>query len=67
MSVVQLEFFKSVEECELDHLRETIETVKQSSDKVRRGMYAKLNEIAKENVDLKARLEIIERNICRGN
>lgn len=66
MSLVQLDFFKSTEECEIEALRNDVKSVKISSDKVRRGMYARLNEIAKENVELKYRLEIIERNICKG-
>lgn len=59
-AAIQLEMFRSQEEIELETLRKTL-------DKVRKGTYARLNELAKENVDLKDRLEILEKNICKGN
>ncbi len=66
MVQIQLDMFKTAEECELDALRKCIEETKHSADKVRRGTYARLNELGKECIDLKARLELIERNICKG-
>ena len=66
MVPIQLDLFRSKEECEIITLRNVIEEVRKSSDKVRRGTYARLNELNKECVDLRNRLEIIERNICRG-
>lgn len=64
MLSIQLDFFKTQEECEIDSLRKTVLEVKVSSDKVRRGTYARINEMSKECSDLKARLEILERYIC---
>lgn len=66
MVPIQLDLFRSKEECEIITLRNVIEEVRKSADKVRRGTYARLNELNKECVDLRNRLEIIERNICRG-
>ena len=63
---VQFDLFKTKEECEIETLKEIVNTIKTSSDKVRRGTYASISELKKENMDLKSRLEIIERNICRG-
>jgi hypothetical protein len=65
MIPIQLEFFKSPEQCEIDALRKVILDVKTSSDKVRRGMYAKLSELTKQNNDLKARLEVLEAYLCK--
>jgi hypothetical protein len=62
----QLDLFKTEQECELDSMRKTIEEVRISSDKVRRGMYARLGELTKECYELRERLEIMERNICHG-
>jgi hypothetical protein len=59
-ALIQLELFRTPEEIEVESLRKTL-------DKVRKGTYARLNELAKENADLKSRLEILEKNICKGN
>ena len=67
MAIVQLDFFKNAEESELEALRKEIEAVSSSSTKVRKGTYARLNELNKICLDLQNRLEIIERNICRGS
>jgi hypothetical protein len=66
MVPVQLDFFKTAEECEIDALRLEVAKIRESSDRVRKGAYARLNELGKECADLKMRLEIIERNICHG-
>ncbi len=65
MAVFQLDFFKTEEQSEMDELRKSVESYKLSLDKVRRGTYAKINEVNKECVELKNRLEIIERNLCQ--
>lgn len=61
---LQYDFFKTDEEIALESLVESMERIKTSSDKVRKGTYASINEVKKECVDLKSRLEIIERHIC---
>ena len=64
MLQIQYDFFKTEEECLIEALEKEIAAVRVSSDKVRRGMYAKLSELTKKNLDLTERLEIIERNLC---
>lgn len=63
---IQLDFFKTPEQCELDAIRIALNEYKLSSDKVRRGTYAKLSEVTKICMELQLRLEVIEKNICRG-
>jgi len=57
MSSTQLDFFKDEEKYEIEILRTTL-------DKVRKGTYAKINSLNKECVDLKERLQILEKYIC---
>lgn len=64
---LQLDFWKSEEESELESLRKEIRAVKTSSDKVRRGLYARNGELTKLVLDLQERLAILERNICKGD
>jgi hypothetical protein len=66
MEIVQLDFFKTAEESEIEALRKQIAAVKASSDKVRRGMFARHGDLTKIVLDLQERLAVIERNICRG-
>lgn len=66
MVEVQLDFFKSEEQCEIDALHSAVASIKLSSDKVRKGTYARINEIGKRQDELELRLGIIERNICKG-
>lgn len=64
---VQYDLFRSRQECELEALRNEIAKVRVSSDKVRRGTYARLNEQKKLVDEMMSRMEIIERNICQKN
>ncbi len=61
----QLDFFTE-EKSEFDYLKEGMKEVKESSDKVRKSLYARHGELAKKYVELHDRMQIIERNICRG-
>jgi len=56
---MQLEFFKTEEEIEIEKIKKTL-------DKVRKGTYANINEMKRGVEELKNRLEIIEKNICKG-
>lgn len=62
----QLDFFKTQEECEKEAMFEYIESIKISTDKVRKSLFAKNGELSKKIIDLELRLEIIERNICKS-
>ncbi len=62
--IFQLDFFLTPEESEIESLRKQISAVKSSSDKVRRGLYARNGELTKMVIDLQERLAILEKNIC---
>ncbi len=66
MNAIQLDFFKTESESEMDALRLDLEKIRKSTDKVRKGTYAKINEYGKKTLDLELRLELLERNICKG-
>lgn len=70
--MIQLELFPDIEKDNYELTQECRETreialaTKQSSDKVRKALFARHGELAKMYLDLHARLEIIERNICNS-
>lgn len=64
MSVIQLDFFEK--KSEMDLLREEMEAVKVSNDKVRKSLFARHGELAKMYLEIHERLEILERHICKG-
>ncbi len=64
-AVIQYDLFKPIPN-EMEVCKIEVEAVRTSLNKVRRGTYASINELKKENYDLKCRLEILERNICYG-
>lgn len=61
--MIQLDFFDS-EDTHL--LRKEIEKLKESNDRVRRSLFAKHGELAKNYIDLLHRMDILERSICKG-
>ncbi len=63
---IQLDFFRTDAECEMIQLREAIDKVRISNDKVRRKLFADNGRLNRGMEDLSSRLEIIERMICRG-
>jgi len=64
-AVIQYDLFKE-KPTELEVCQIEIDRISKSSDKVRKGTYASINELKKRCVELEDRLMIIERNICRG-
>jgi hypothetical protein len=64
MMAIQLDFFKTEEESEIEAMHKKIQEVKLSNDKVRKKLFAENGKLVKEIMDLKSRLEILERNIC---
>lgn len=62
--MIQLDFFQDLSD--LDIIRDELKAVKESNDKVRKGMFARHNELAKMMMDINERLAIIESNICKG-
>jgi hypothetical protein len=61
----QIEFFPT-EKSEIECLRSDIQTVKESNDKVRKGIFARHGELARKYIELNERMQILERNICLG-
>jgi len=47
-------------------IRDDVRGVKESSDKVRKSLFARHNELAKKYTDLNERMRVLERNICLG-
>ena len=66
MPAIQLEFFKTEQECEIEALRKELREIKSSTDKVRRGIFARNGELTKEFADIRSRFDIIERALCAG-
>lgn len=66
MEALQLDFFRTPEECEIIQLRGQIKDIEISTGKVRRALFARHGELAKITLDLENRLQILERNICKG-
>ncbi len=63
---IQYDFFESKQDSEIAALRKQITEIKTSSDKVRRGLFAKNSDLTKRMLDLEYRLENIERGLCLG-
>ncbi len=63
---VQYDLFKTKEISEMEALEKRIAVVEKSSDKVRKGTYARIGKQDKIISELESRLEILERFICRG-
>lgn len=61
----QLNFLEE-EKTDLDLIKEEMQEVRKSSDKVRKGIYAKHTELARKYIELHDRMQIIEKNICTG-
>lgn len=61
---LQLDFFKTLEESEIERLVRIVDEVKTSTTKVRKGTYAEIGALKKRVLELEERLEILERNIC---
>lgn len=66
MMTLQLDLFRTHEECELIELRKQIEALKNSQDKVRKKLFAENGKLRGGFEDLSNRLEIIEKAICKG-
>ena len=66
MNLVQLDFFKTAEECEIDALRKDIDDCRKSNDKVRKKLFAENGKHVKEIMDLRERVEHLERFVCHA-
>jgi hypothetical protein len=61
----QLDFFAE-EKSDLEYLRDDLERVRESNDRVRKSIFGRHAELAKKYLELHERMQILERNICRG-
>lgn len=70
--MVQLDLFQDIEfdqrkvMNELYDVKELAKATKESSDKVRKALFARHGELAKIAMDLHIRVEAIERGLCNG-
>jgi hypothetical protein len=65
-AIVQFDLFEE-KPSELELLRKDIAAVGESATKVRKGTYAAIGELKTRVLSLEERLELLERNICKGN
>jgi hypothetical protein len=66
MTTIQLEFFKTQEQCEIEALRKEVKFNFNRLEAVRKGTYSEINKIKKENMEMKEDIELIKRNICQN-
>lgn len=64
MNIIQLDFFKNEEECELENLRKVVAECKSSNERVRKKLFAENGKHVKEINELKERLTHLERFVC---
>lgn len=62
---LQLDLFKSEQECELEQMRRDLSKGLKTIDNVRKGIFARQNEDRKILTEMNDRLAIIERFICQ--
>lgn len=63
---LQLEFIFD-EKIDLHFLQGEVKNVKESSDKVRKSLFARHAELARKYAELSDRLRILEHNICQSS
>lgn len=61
--IIQFDFFKDPEICRLEA---ELALVKESSNKVRKSLFARHNKLQKQLTALQEEHEIFKQNICRG-
>lgn len=61
----QLDFLEE-EKDEFAYFKEELSEIRVSGDKVRKSMFARHAELARKYMELHERMQIIERNICKG-
>lgn len=64
MVAIQLEFWKTPDQCEIEALRKEMSAVKTSTEKVRKKLFCENGELKKKSNDLETRLIYIERYLC---
>jgi hypothetical protein len=68
--MIQLDLFLEAEPDpivkELGYVKQMAKETRESSDKVRKCIFARYGELAHKYMELHNRMDIIERNICNG-
>lgn len=59
--MLQLEFFEAED---TERLRGEIEKLKESNDRMRKALFARHGQLAKNYLEIDSRLSIIEKHIC---
>lgn len=62
--MIQLDFFA---DDETTALKEEVKRLKESNEKVRKSLFAKHGELAKNYLELLYRMELLEKYICKGH
>lgn len=62
--MIQTDFFA---DDDILFMKHEIKKLKESNDRIRKALFAKNGELAKNYLELAERMDIIERNICRGD
>lgn len=62
--MIQLDFF---EETELSEVKAHIDKVDKSCHNVRKAIFAKHNELQRLILEMKEDVDLLKRNICKGN
>ena len=65
MNIIQLDFFKTEEQSEIEALTMRIDEVKTSNDKVRKKLFGDHGRLTKEIMELRYRLEVLEKGLCQ--
>lgn len=63
---VQYDFFLTPQESETEMMIHEIDSIKISTTKVRKALFARNGELQRKMLELEERLNVIERGICRG-
>ncbi len=62
--MIQLDFFA---DDDISVLKAEVKRLKESNEKVRKSLFAKHSELAKNYLELLCRMEILEKHICNGS
>ena len=64
--IYQLDFFLTPEESQIEALNKRVDHIGDSTNKVRKSLFAKNGELVKRMTDIESRMQILEKYICQG-
>jgi hypothetical protein len=64
--LIQYDFFKTKEESEIEAMQQEVAVCIEMSHKTRKALFARHGDLTKKYMEIAARLDILERNICNG-